>query len=179
MGKDSVERPRDAFEIERLHEQAGVADLAASAAAHEPPKLLLGGAVAPRRHLLERSKPAEVVVSVEDLFDARRAERTDQLLLEIRDADVEPEVLQVGARELGAETGALERLSEDPLLGGIAKTREARAILLCNELLEERPDAMCASEALDPNARGRKVQAAPLGERFDCDLVTLPFDDHD
>ena len=179
MGKDSVERPRDAFEIERLHEQAGVADLAASTAAHEPPKLLLGGTVAPCRHLLERSKPAEVVVGVEDLFDARRAERTDQLLLEIRDADVEPEVLHVRARELGAETGALERLSEDSLLARIAKTREARSILLCNEVLEERPDAMCASEALDPNARGRKVQAAPLGERFDCDLVTLPFDDHD
>ena len=28
------------------------------------------------------------------------------------------------------------------------------------------------------NARGRKVDAAPLGERFDRDLVTLPFDDH-
>ena len=179
MGEDAIERSRNMVEIERLHEQAGVANLAASAAAHEPPKLLHGGAVAPRRHLLERSKPAEVVVSVEDLFDARRAERTDQLLLEIRDADVEPEVLHVRARELGAETGALERLSEDPLLGGIAKTREAPAILLCNELLEERPDAMCASEALDPNARGRKLQAAPPCERFDCDLVTLPFNDHD
>jgi hypothetical protein len=179
MGEDAIERSRNMVEIERLHEQAGVANLAASAAAHEPPKLLLGGAVAPRRHLLERSKPAEVVVGVEDLFDARRAERTDQLLLEIRDADVEPEVLHVRTRELGAETGALERLSEDSLLARIAKTREARSILLCNEVLEERPDAMCASEALDPNARGRKVQAAPLGERFDCDLVTLPFDDHD
>src|SRR6185369_17731719 len=128
MGEDAIERPRDAFEIERLHEQAGVADLAASAAAHEPLKLLLGGAVAPRRHLLERSKPVEVAIGVEDLFDAQRAERTDQLLLEIRHADEEPDVLHVRAREVGAEAGALEGPAEDRLLTRIAETREPQAI---------------------------------------------------
>src|SRR4029450_1712739 len=100
MGKDSVEWPRDALKIERIYAVAGVPDLAASAAAHEPPKLILGGAVAPRRHLLKRSKPVEIVIGVEDLFDARRAERTDQFLLEIRDADVDPDALQGRAGEI-------------------------------------------------------------------------------
>jgi hypothetical protein len=38
---------------------------------------------------------------------------------------------------------------------------------------------MRTSKALDPYARGRKIDAAPFGERIDRDLVALPFDDHD
>lgn len=179
MGEDAVERPGNVVEVERVDEEAGVPDLPPAAAAHEPAKLLLGGAIAPRRHLLKRPKPVEIVVSPKDLLDPRRTERAYQLLLQIGDADEEAEPLHVRARELGAQTGALECPAEDPLLAGVAETREPRAVLACTDLLEERPDAMRASEARDPNARGFKVDAAPLGQRFDCDLVTLPFDHHD
>ena len=178
MGEDAVEWSRDMVEVERLDEEAGVPDLAPSAAAQEPVKLLLGGAIAPRRHLLERPKPVEIVVGPKDLLDPRRTERAYQLLFQIGDAHEEAEPLHVRARELGAETGALQCPSEDRLLAGIAKTREPRAIPACTEVLEELPDAMCASEAFDANARWREVDAAPLGKRFDRDLVTLPFDDH-
>ena len=37
---------------------------------------------------------------------------------------------------------------------------------------------MRASEAFDADAQCREVDAPPLGERFDRDLVALPFDDH-
>jgi hypothetical protein len=178
MGEDPVEWPGDAVEIERVDKQAGVADLAPSPTAHEPVELLFRGAIAPRRHLLKRPKSVEIVVDPKDLLDPRRTERADQLLLQIGDAHEEAEPLHVRTPEPGAEAGALECPSEDRFLAGIAKARKARAVAACTELLEELPDAMCASEALDANARGCKVDAAPLCERFDCDLVTLPLDDH-
>jgi hypothetical protein len=178
MGEDAVEWSRDMVEVERLDEEAGVPDLAPSAAAQEPMKLLLDGAVPPRRHLLERPKPVEIVVRPKDLLDPRRTERAYQLLLQIGDAHKEAEPLHVRTREPGAEAGALECPAEDRLLAGIAQTGEPRAIRACTEALEELPDAMDASEALDANPRGCKVDAAPLGERFDRDLVTLPLDDH-
>jgi hypothetical protein len=177
MGEDTVEWSRDMVEVERLDEEAGVPDLAPSAAAQEPVKLLLDGAVPPRRHLLERAKPVEIVVGPKDLLDPRRTERAYQLLFQIRDAHEEAEPLHIRARQPGAEAGALQCPPEDRLLAGIAKTREPQAVPACTEALEELPDAMSASEAIDANPRGCKVDAPPLGERFDCDLVTLPLDD--
>jgi hypothetical protein len=70
----------------------------------------------------------QIAVGAEDLFDSRRTERTDQLLLEIRVADVKPELLHSRAREAGAEAGALERPAKDRLLAGIAETREPQAV---------------------------------------------------
>ena len=166
-------------EVERFDEEAGVPDLSSTAAAQEPVQLILDGTIAPRGHLLKRPKPVEIVVRPKDLLDARRTERAYQLLLQIGNAHEEAEPLHVRTSQVRAEAGALERPSEDRLLAGIAKTREPRAILARCELLEELPDAMCASEALDPYARRREIDAAPLGERFDRDLITFPFDDHD
>jgi hypothetical protein len=179
MGEDAVERPRDAFEIERVHERAGVADLALSAAAQEPVKLLLDGTVAPRRHLLQLPKPVEIVVRPKDLRDPRRAERAYQLLLQVGLAYEEAEPLHVRARELVAKTSALEGSTKHALLASIAQAREPRTLSSTPELLEKGSNAVRASESNDADARGRKLNAAPLGERFDCDLVTFTFDDHD
>jgi hypothetical protein len=178
MREDSVERSRHAVEIERIDEEAGVPDLAAPAAAHEPPKLLLDRTAAPFRHLLERSKPMEIVVGAENLFDARGADRTDQLLLEIRLAHVEPELLHIRTGEVRAEARALERPAKHRFLAGIAETREPQAVPAGAELLEEGADAVCASEANDLNVRGGEVDPAPLGQRLDCDLIAYSFNDY-
>jgi hypothetical protein len=178
MGEDAVERRGNMVEVERLDEEPGIQDLAPSAAAQEPVELLFAGAIAPRRHLLQRPKTVQIVVGPKDLLDPRRTERADQLLLQVGDAHEEAEPLHVRTREPGAEAGALEGSTKHVLLTGIAEPCEPQAIPAGAELLEELPDAMCASEALDPNARGCKVDTAPLGEGLDCHLVTLPFDDH-
>ena len=179
MEEDPVERPRDALEIERVHEQAGVADLAPCAAAHEPPQLLLGGANAPRRHLLECPEPVEIVVGPKDFLDPRRTKRAYQLLLQVGLAYEEAEPLHVRARELVAKTSALEGSTKHARFAGIAQAREPRTLSSTPELLEKGSNAVRASKSNDSDARGRKVKAAPLGERFDCDLVTFTFDDHD
>jgi hypothetical protein len=55
-------------EVERIDEELGVSDLAATAAAHETPKLLLGGSCSPLRLLLERPEASKVALSVDHLF---------------------------------------------------------------------------------------------------------------
>jgi hypothetical protein len=87
-------------EVERFDEDAGVPDLSSTSAAQEPVKLILDGAAAPRRHLLERPKPMEIVVRPKDLLDPRRTERAYQLLFQIADAYEEAEPLHVLACEL-------------------------------------------------------------------------------
>ena len=68
MSKDPVKRPGHLGEIERIDEQLGVSDLAATAAAHETPKLLLSGPSSPLRLLLERPEASKVALSVNYLF---------------------------------------------------------------------------------------------------------------
>ena len=58
MDEDAVERPRDIVGVERVDEEAGVADLATPAAAKEPAKLLLGGALASGARYLRRRSNA-------------------------------------------------------------------------------------------------------------------------
>jgi len=54
--------------LERIDEQLGVSDLAATAAAHETPKLLLSGPSSPLRLLLERPEAPKVAVRFNHLF---------------------------------------------------------------------------------------------------------------
>jgi hypothetical protein len=68
MRKDPVKRPGHLGEVERIDEQLGVSDLAATAAAHETPKLLLSGPSSPLRLLLERPEASKVALSVNYLL---------------------------------------------------------------------------------------------------------------
>jgi hypothetical protein len=179
VDQDPVEWSRDTLEIEGIDEVAGVADLATSAGTDEPPKLFVGGAAAPRRHLLELAEALEITVGADDFFDRRHAERADQLVLQIRDAYVEPELLHLLTTEVGAQTAALKRLAKDRHLAGIAESREPEAIPPRAEFLEEPSDAVRSSERNDPDPRPSEVESPPLSQRFDRDLVTYAFNDHE
>jgi hypothetical protein len=178
MGEHSVEWSRDGLVIEGIDQEAGVADLAAGAAAHEPPKLLLGRGAAPRRHLLQRAEPTDITVGADDLFDGHRTERPDQLILQILDAHIEPELLHSCTGEVAAETGALQCPTKDRLLPGIAKAGEPQAIIGSPELLEEGSDSVGASEPNDPNPRRCEVDPPALSQRFDRQLIARAFDDN-
>ena len=121
--EDRVERPWNALEVECLDHDARVTELAASAATHEPSQLLFGRAAAPRRHLLERPKAMQITVGLEELLDRRRAQRANQLVLEVRVAHIEPKLLQ-----FAAEARAFERSAEHGLLPSVAETREPYAV---------------------------------------------------
>jgi hypothetical protein len=179
MDQDLVERSRDTFEIEGIDEEAGIASLAVRAGGDEPPNLFVRGATAPRRHLLKLSESLQVAVGADDFFDRFDAERTYQLVLQVRDAHVEPELLHFLTTEVGTETRALERSVKDRRLAGIAEAREPEAIAPRAEFLEEPPDAVRSSERNDPDPRPREVDPPPLSQRLNSDLVTHAFDDHE
>ena len=176
MGEDAVERPGNTLGFERLDEQSRVPDLPPSAAAHEAAKLIFLRPPSPGRHLLKRAEAVQVVVGAKDLHDPRGSERTDELLLQIGIADVEAEPFHLGTREVAPEPGALESPSEDRLLTGVAETCEPRGPGR-GQLFEKGADSMRTSQALDAHSTGRKVDAAPLGQRLDRDLVALALHD--
>ncbi|HUC35308.1 MAG TPA: hypothetical protein VMR48_06400, partial [Gaiellaceae bacterium] len=103
MGENEVERPWNTIQIELLDEEARVPDLTPPAAAHEAPELVLQRASPPRRHLLQRPEPVQIVVGCHKLLHPRPAQGPDQLLLEIGVAHIETETLEVSAREIDAE----------------------------------------------------------------------------
>src|SRR5207245_1525210 len=120
--KHQVERPRHLAEIERLDEQPRVSDLPPAAAAHEAPKLLLGGPSLPRSLLLQGAERSELALTVDDLFHGGGAESADQLVLQVCDAHVEAQLFHPVACEVGAEAGPLETALEVAILSGVAET---------------------------------------------------------
>jgi hypothetical protein len=178
MSEDEVERPRYLREIERLDEQARVADLPSAAAPHEAPQLLLDASSLPRRLLLEGAERPELALSRHDLLHRSGTERADQLVLQICDAHVETESFHVGAGEVGAETGPLERALELALLSGVAKTGQPDVMPLRAELVQEPGDGLRTSDRDDADALGVELPATALGERFERALVADPFHEH-
>ena len=166
-------------EIERLHEEARIPDLPPAAAAHEAPKLLLSGASLPRRLLLEGAERSKVTVSVDDLFDDGSAERANQLVLQIFDANVEPQSFHVGAIEVGPESGALETTLELALLLDIAEAGKPNIEPLGPIEIQEAPNGLRTADRHDGNALVDEVTTAALGERFERELVADPLDEHD
>src|SRR5512132_569489 len=162
-----------------MDEQPCVTDLPAAPAAHESSQLFLSGPSAPCRLFLERAERVEVSLGRDHPFDRVGPERPDQLVLEIRDADVETEALHVGAGQVGAETRALERALEVALLTGVAESGEADVQPLRAEDVQEAADRVRTSDRDDGNALGVEVTAAALGERFQRELVAGAFDEDD
>jgi hypothetical protein len=163
MSENRVQRPRHLREIQRVDEQARVADLPAGAAAHEAPKLLVRGPTSPGRLLLKGAERTEVSLSFDDLFDGGGAERADQLVLEVCDADVEAESFHLGAGEVGTETGTLESTLEVALLSGVAEARQSNAQSLRTEQGQEPADRLRTPDRQHGDALGAELPAAPLG----------------
>ena len=152
MGQYPVERPRHSLEIERLDEEARVADLPPASTAHEAPKLLLGGPPFPRRLPLEGAEGPKVSVRFDDLLHLRGTERADQLVLQIRDAHVEAQPFHVGTSEAGAESGPIETAPELALLCVVVETGHPDVMPLRPVQLEELSDCLGASDRYDGNA---------------------------
>src|SRR5687767_3305342 len=124
MGKNPVQRTRYSGQIERVDEQRSGSDLPAAVGTEEAPQLLLRAPSSPGRLLLEGAERLEVALGFDDPFHGCRAERPDQLVLEILDAHVEPESFHVVTGEVGAEAGSLEATPEVRFLSRVAEAGE-------------------------------------------------------
>ncbi len=179
MGEDAVERPGDAIEIEGVGHRHHCSEPAAAARPEEAVELVFDRAAAPRLLGLERAKRSEPALVGDDPLDGRSAEGADQLVLEIRVAHVEAKPLEVGAREVRAEAGSLERAPDDGLLAGVAEARKPDVQPVWAEELEEVPDGLCPADRNDGHAFGIEVSATPPGQRLERDLVADALDEHD
>src|SRR6188472_3214667 len=88
------EGQRDTLEGDGTGEERCVPDLS-GAASEETAELILDRTSLPLRLPLERAERRELTAPLEDVLDARSAQRTDQLTLEIGIADVEAERLEL------------------------------------------------------------------------------------
>ena len=122
--ENALERRRDTVELQPLDEESGVEDLPAAERSHETTELSLRGASSLRGLLPEDPERSELALRLDDPLHLRWAERADQLVLEVLDADEEAEGLHISAGEPGAQAGALEAAEEIPLLPGVAEARE-------------------------------------------------------
>ena len=179
MSKKQVKGPGHASEIECLDQQARVTNLPAATAAHEAPQLLAGRPSLPRRLLLEGAEGAKIALSVDDLFHGSSAEGADQLVLQVCDAHIEAESLHVGSSEVGAEAGPLEAALEVALLSGVAETGKPDVEPARAEPVEEAADRLRAAHRHEGDALGAEIPVAPLGQRFQRDLVADSFHQHD
>ena len=175
----AVERPRHAREVERLDEQRGVADLPAAAAPEEPAQLLLDRPSPPRRLLLQRPERAEVALRLDELLHPRRAERPDQLVLEVALADEEPEARQVGASARRAEPDARERSLHRVLLPDVVEAGQPQIEPRRAVPAQVPADRVRSADRHDGDALGGEVAAAARGECLERASVALALDEDD
>jgi hypothetical protein len=179
VSKYAVERPRHLGQIERIDEQTRVFDLPAAAAAHEAPKLFLGASSLPLRLLLKGAKGSKVSLGVDNLLHGGGAESADQLVLQVCDAYVEAESFHICANEVGAEAGSLQTAPEVTLLSGVAESRQPEVQPLRAEEIQEASYGLRTSHWHNRNALSVQIPSTALSERFECELVADPFDEHD
>ena len=128
---------------------------------------------------MQAPEGAEVPLGFDDAFDRGDAKRADQLFLEIRDAHVEAQPLQLRAIEVGAEACPLEPASEVPLLAGVVEAGQPEVETLPAEPIQEPSDGLRAADRDDRDALGVEIPALPLRESLERSLVAEPFDQHD
>ena len=124
IGEHAVEGSRHVGKIERVDENVRIADLPAVGAAQEASQLGLDASSSPIRLLLEGPEGAQIASRVEDGLDRAGTKSTDQLVLEVFDADVETQLLHVGASEAGGEPGSLKAAPEHLLLARVTDAGE-------------------------------------------------------
>ena len=173
------ERARHPLQLERLHEEAGVADFSATAAAQEAAQLLLDRSPSPFDLLLERAERAQIPVLGGNILDPVGAEPPDKLVLEVANADVEAEPFHVVSREIRAEAGVLEAAPELTFLAGVAKAGEPDVKAARAVEVQVAPNRLGTADRHDGDALGLEVVSVPFSKGLERDPVADPLDQHD
>ena len=157
MRKQQIQRPRHSAEIQGIDEQRRRADLPAPVRSEKAPKLLLGRPPSPRRLFLEGAKRVEVTQSADDLLDGVGAEGADQLVLQVRDADVEAQCFPIRASQARSEAGPLEGPLEVVLLCRVTEARQLEVEAPRAVQIQVAADGLCTSDRDDGNTLGVQV----------------------
>src|SRR6478735_11196810 len=167
------EGSRDALELQGLDEQWRVPDLP-GATSEEATKLILHRTVVPSRLLLERPERREFSAPLQNGLDAYRAERADQLTLEIGSANVEAELLELRLCARGRDPDPLQPAPERADLPLVAEARHADVL---HEPAQHAADRVCAPDGDKLDALALQVVAAAPCQRLERRPVARPFDE--
>ncbi len=126
---------------------------------------------------LERAEGLQVALRLGDPFDGSGAVGADQLILEVLDADEEPQLLHVTAGEVRAQARVLETAPEVVFLLHVAEARQLEFLAAGAVQLEVAPDRLGASHRHDGNSFRFEVASLPLGERLDRVSVADSLDE--
>jgi len=177
--QDTVERPGHPVEIQRPDENSRGLDLSASLRPEEAPQLLLGGSSSPLTLVLEGAERFKLTLGLDDVFHGGGPDGANQLVLQVGDADIETESLPLGARQVGAEAGALETALEVALFSGVAQTGQSEAQPLRAVSSQEAPNVRRATHGHDGNPLSVEIVTAAGGESFERKLVAHPLNEND
>lgn len=129
--------------------------------------------------LLEGAEGPQVALDVQDFLHGVSAEAADQLVLQVRDTDVEAELLHVRVGEVGARAGPLQNTAEVVLLPRVAQTGDGDVEPVRAAHGEESPDAHRAAQRQHRDALLVEAAPAPPRQCLDGDQVALPLDQDD
>src|SRR5438876_9248650 len=163
--QDAVERPRDALEVECLHQEHGVLLLAVP---HEAVQLFLERPGAVRRLLLVGPERAQLVLLREHALHSIRPHRPRQLVLEVARAGVEPDALELAA------VVAPQRAEDVPLRADGREPRESDVAVLPEEAWQ----VPVAAHRHDRDALGLEVAATATRKRLDGAAVARALNEH-
>lgn len=127
-------------------------------------------------HAAER---AEIALRVEEFLGQGNTNRADKLLLQILDAHMKAQTLQVGTRSGRANIGHGKASTDDSLLRGITQSSQSDACPLRPELHQVTGDPTGPADRKDRDAFRIEVTATADRQRLKRDLVADAFDEDD
>ena len=178
MGEHPIEGPRHVIEVQCLDEQAPVADLAARGRAQEASKLLLAAPLTLRGLTLERAERSRLTLRIDDLLYGVDTEVTDQLVLQVLDAPMKPQLLHLGRTQVLPETGTMKATLDVTDLGRVEETRKSEVPPVWAPHVEEVADARRTSHRHDGDAISVEIYASALGQCFERVSVTDTLHEH-
>ena len=133
----------------------------------------------PGRLPLHAAKRAEVAVGAEELAEERDARRADELFLQVRDADVEAEALQVRTRPGCAHPSRREAALDDVLFRGITQAGQNQPRSLGAEVPQVARKRVGTADRDDRDSFRGEIPAPADGQRLDGHLVADALDQDD
>lgn len=166
--------------IERVDEEASIADLPTSTAAHEASKLGFDPLPSPRRLLLESTEGGEVALGVQDFLDGGSTKSPDQLILQVHDAQVESQAFQIDSRELGtrAESGSLETAPDHLFFPNVKETGQSRIHPLRAQSSQDASYRVRTPDWYDGNSLALEAATEARSKRLDRNPVADSFDEN-
>ena len=145
-------------------EQAGVAELASGARTQEPAQLRGQLPITPGRLFLQTAERTEVAFALDDGFDVRGTEGSDQFILEILDADEEAKTFSVGGGSANEE-----------LLGFVHDASHLDSLIL--KVLDVPSKGLRSPDGYDDRTFRLQISSQTLSQGLQCHEVTDSFDE--